>query len=170
MASSNTKDTAPPGIWRRFGFTALAATIVARFSRSLNSPCRLTAPDGTARDSQWLGRYGEDVAAAWLRANRCRVLARNFRSQRRGRHTGEVDIVATEDRVLLFVEVKTRQEDTKVRPLFAVDKAKQKLIERGANDWLRRLGTRAVRWRFDVIEVYVRDGHPPRVVRVRNAF
>ncbi len=130
----------------------------------------MTAPDGTERDRQWLGRYGEDVAAAWLTANRCKVLARNFRNHRRGRHTGEVDIIAREDRVLLFVEVKTRQEDPKIRPLFAVDKAKQRLIERGANDWLRRLGTRAMPWRFDVIEVYVRDGHPPRVVRVRNAF
>ncbi len=130
----------------------------------------MTEPDGTERDSQWLGRYGEDVAAAWLIANRCKVLARNFRNHRRGRRTGEVDIVAREGRVLLFVEVKTRREDTKVRPLFAVDKDKQRLIERGANDWLRRLGTRSLPWRFDVIEVYVRDGHPPRVVRVRNAF
>jgi putative endonuclease len=130
----------------------------------------LTAPDGTERDAAWLGRYGEDVAAAWLTANRCRVLARNFRNHHRGRHTGEVDIVAREGRVLLFVEVKTRREARKVRPLFAVDKAKQRLIERGANDWLRRLGTRSLPWRFDVIEVYVRDGHPPRIVRVRNAF
>lgn len=170
MVSSNTKDMALPNIFRRFGFTALAATIVARFSRSLNSPCRLTAADGSPRDPQWLGRYGETVAAAWLRAHCCKVLARNYRNRHRGRHTGEVDIVAREGRVLLFIEVKTRQEATRVRPLLAVDKAKQRLIERGANDWLRSLGTRNIPWRFDVIEVYVRDGTPPRVVRVRDAF
>ncbi len=130
----------------------------------------MTAADGTARDPQWLGRYGERVAAAWLVANRCKVLAKNYRNHHRGRHTGEVDIVAREDRVLLFVEVKTRREAPKVRPLYAVDKAKQRLIERGANDWLKRLGTRQLPWRFDVIEVYVQDGKPPRVVRVRDAF
>jgi putative endonuclease len=117
-----------------------------------------------------LGDYGERVAADWLRAHQCRILARNYRNERRGRRTGEVDIVAREERVLLFVEVKTRHEGSRVRPLDAVDKEKQRLIERGANDWLRRLGTRQLPWRFDVIEVYVEEGKPPRVNRVRNAF
>jgi putative endonuclease len=130
----------------------------------------LTAPDGEPRDARWLGRYGERVAAAWLRAHHCAILARNYRNKRRGRRTGEVDIIAREERLLLFVEVKTRHADSKIRPLDAVDKDKQRLIERGANDWLRRLGTRELPWRFDVIEVYVAEGRPPRVNRVRNAF
>jgi len=155
---------------KRFGFTALVATIVARLSPSLNSPCRLTGPDGQARDRQWLGRYGERVAVAWLRAHHCKILAQNFRNTRRGRRTGEVDIIARDQCLLLFVEVKTRHEDSRVRPLAAVDKDKQRLIERGANDWLRRLGTRQLPWRFDVIEVFVQDGKPPRVNRVRDAF
>ena len=162
MAQSN--------ILMRFGFTALVATIVARLSPWLNSPCRLTGPDGKARDRQWLGDYGERVAAAWLRAHRCKILAKNYRNERRGRRTGEVDIVAREQRVLLFVEVKTRHEGSSIRPLDAVDKEKQRLIERGANDWLRRLGTRQLPWRFDVIEVYVAEGKLPRVNRVRDAF
>jgi len=130
----------------------------------------LTGPDGEPRDPLWLGRYGERVAAAWLRAQRCAILARNYRNKRRGRRTGEVDIIAREERLLLFIEVKTRREDSKIRPLDAVDKDKQRLIERGANDWLRRLGTRQLPWRFDVIEVFVDEGKPPRVNRVRNAF
>lgn len=130
----------------------------------------MTEPDGTPRDAQWLGRYGERVAAAWLVAQRCKVLARNHQSFRHGRRSGEVDIVARQGRLLLFVEVKTRRDDPLVRPLWAVDKDKQRLIERGANDWLKQLGTRQIPWRFDVIEVYVRDGQPPRVVRVENVF
>ena len=78
--------------------------------------------------------------------------------------------MAREQRVLLFVEVKTRHEGSSIRPLDAVDKEKQRLIERGANDWLRRLGTRQLPWRFDVIEVYVAEGKLPRVNRVRDAF
>ena len=70
----------------------------------------------------------------------------------------------------LFVEVKTRRKDTRIRPLDAVDKAKQALIERGANAWLKRLGTRNLPWRFDVIEVYVEDGEKPRVNHVKDAF
>ncbi len=116
-------------------FTALAAIIVARFSRSLNSPCRLTGPDGQPRNHRWIGACGERAAAAWLRAQGCKVLARNHRGRRRG----EVDIVARQGKVLLFVEVKTRREGAKIRPMDAVDRDKRALIERGANDWLRRL-------------------------------
>ena len=126
----------------------------------------MISADGKFRDSQWIGNYGENVASAWLRANRCKILARNFRGPQRG----EVDIVAREGKVLLFVEVKTRREGSIIRPLDAVGKEKQGLIERGANAWLKRLGRRSLPWRFDVIEVYVADGEKPRVNRIADAF
>ena len=151
---------------KRYGFTALAAIIVARFSRWLNSPCRLTAPDGTPRDRKWTGDYGENVAADFLRSRGCRILARNFKAPR----GGEVDIIARDGKLLLFVEVKTRHISAKIRPLDAVDKPKQALIERGANAWLKQLGTRNLPWRFDVIEVWLEDAEKPRVNHVRDAF
>lgn len=151
---------------KRFGFTALVATIVGRFSPSLNSPCRLTGADGGARDRQWLGGYGETVAAAWLRSRGCKILARNFR----GPHRGEVDIIARDGKLLLFVEVKTRAADSRIRGLDAVGREKQALIERGANAWLRKLGTREIPWRFDVIEVTVKEGEKPAVNHVKDAF
>ena len=126
----------------------------------------MTGPDGEFRDRIWLGNYGEKVAADWLRANGCRILAKNYRGPRRG----EVDIVARDGKLLLFVEVKTRREGSKIRALDAVNREKQGLIERGANAWLKRLGTRDLPWRFDVIEVYVEDGMKPRINRVRDAF
>jgi len=94
------------------------------------------------------------------------VLYRNFRAP----HGGEVDLVAREDGLLVFAEVKTRRAGGRGRPLDAVDRDKQRLIERGANAWLKLLGTRQVPWRFDVIEVVVEDGERPRVNRVRDAF
>lgn len=123
-------------------------------------------PDGEPHDRIWLGNYGEKVAAEWLRANGCQILARNYKGPRRG----EVDIVARDGKLLLFVEVKTRREGSKIRGLDAVNREKQGLIERGANAWLKRLGTRDLPWRFDVIEIYVEDGKKPRVSRVRDAF
>ena len=113
-----------------------------------------------------MGNYGEQVAAAWLRSKGCTILARNFRGPRKG----EVDIVARAHKVLLFVEVKTRREGSKIRGLDAVGKDKQVLIERGANAWLKRLGTRNLPWRFDVIEVHVEEGKKPRITHVKDAF
>lgn len=126
----------------------------------------MTAPDGTPRDRRWIGEYGECVAVDFLRASGHRVLKRNFKGPRRG----EVDIIARRDRLLLFIEVKTRQKDTKIRPLDAVDKSKQQLIERGANAWLKLLKTRNIPWRFDVIEVLIEDGELPAINHVRDAF
>ncbi|MCB1131703.1 MAG: YraN family protein, partial [Verrucomicrobiae bacterium] len=88
----------------------------------------------------------------------------------RGRRKGEVDTVARDGTLLLFVEVKTRREGAKIRPFDAVDKTKRELIERGANDWLRRLRRRDLPWRFDVIEIYLEDGEKPRVNHIRDAF
>ncbi len=113
-----------------------------------------------------MGDYGENVAADWLRANNCKILARNFK----GRKGGEVDIVASKGGQLLFTEVKTRQKDSLMRGLSAVNHNKQALIQRGANEWLRRLGTREVPWRFDVIEVEVSEGEKPVVRRIENVF
>jgi len=113
-----------------------------------------------------MGDYGEKAATDFLRAHGCRILARNFK----GRRGGEVDIIARDGKLLLFVEVKTRRKDAKIRPLDAVDKAKQALIERGANAWLKRLGTRELPWRFDVIEVWLKEGETPHINHVRDAF
>jgi putative endonuclease len=122
--------------------------------------------DGTIRDRAWIGDYGERVATDWLRSQGCKVLARNYK----GPHGGEVDLIARVGKLLLFVEVKTRREGTRIRPFDAVDHPKQRLIERGANAWLKRLGTRALPWRFDVIEVYLEEGRKPRLNHVRDAF
>lgn len=142
----------------------LVAIIVGRFSRYLNSPYRSNSGPSGAR--KWMGDYGEKVAADWLRANNCKILARNFK----GRKGGEVDIVASDGEQLLFTEVKTRQKDAMLRGLAAVNRKKQALIQRGANEWLRRLGTREVPWRFDVIEVEVSEGEIPVVRRIENVF
>ena len=81
-----------------------------------------------------------------------------------------MDIIARDRKLLLFVEVKTRRDGGKIRGLDAVGKDKQALIERGANSWLKRLGTRDLPWRFDVIEITVKDGEKPRINHVKDAF
>ncbi|MEM9080683.1 MAG: YraN family protein [Verrucomicrobiota bacterium] len=113
-----------------------------------------------------VGEFGERVAVEWLWASGRKVLYRNFRAS----GGGEVDVVVREGKVLCFVEVKTRRRAGFGRPLEAVDKEKQALIERGANEWLKLLGTRDIPWRFDVVEVILEEGIPPQVTLVEDAF
>ncbi|MFD2255923.1 YraN family protein [Luteolibacter algae] len=142
----------------------LVSIIVARLSRFLNSPYRQRS--GTSGARKWMGDYGEKVAADWLRARNCKILSRNFK----GPKGGEVDIVAKKGKQLLFVEVKTRRHGSKIRGLAAVNRKKQALIQRGGNEWLKRLGSREVLWRYDVIEVEVTEGEKPSVTHIENAF
>lgn len=126
----------------------------------------MTKRDGTPLTSREIGDLGERMARHWLRAHGAKILYQNFRAP----HGGEVDIVARDGDVLLFTEVKTRTSEDFGRPLLAVNRKKQKLIKRGANAWLKLLGTRQIPWRFDVIEVILYDGQQPKINRVENVF
>jgi putative endonuclease len=113
-----------------------------------------------------LGNEGEDIAVAYLRRHRHKILYRNFRAP----HGGEVDIVCRDKPhgELVFVEVKTRSHEEFGRPSDAVDEKKQSLIIRGAMKWLRMLDMPDITYRFDIIEVVI---GPPREVRhIQNAF
>ena len=112
------------------------------------------------------GASGETLACRYLRRNGFKILHRNFR----GRSGGEIDIVCRETDTLVFVEVKTRTREDFGRPLDAVDREKQKRISRGALAWLRMLDNPDILFRFDIVEVVLAEGLPPRIELLRNAF
>ena len=113
-----------------------------------------------------VGMMGELLAARWLSAHGRRVLYRNYR----GPNRGEVDIVARHGQVLTFVEVKARTSTAFGRPADAVGKDKQRLIQRGAMDWLRLLGKPSLCFRFDIVEVVLTEGERPHVNVIEDAF
>jgi len=137
-----------------------------RFSRLLNTPCRLSGRDGARFSKMEIGELGERMACAHLKSIGSKILYRNYR----GPKGGEVDIVVRDRKTLVFVEVKTRTRKGFGRPLDAVDLAKQELIERGANSWLHLLGRRDMPWRFDVVEVILSEGELPEMNLVLDAF
>ncbi|GAB4173016.1 MAG: hypothetical protein Fur0032_12520 [Terrimicrobiaceae bacterium] len=108
------------------------------------------------------GRRGEEMAARVLRAKGFRILRRNFRPPR----GGEIDIVARDQEVLVFVEVKARGGDDFGRPSVAVDRKKRRRIIMGAMSWLRLLDLPDIAFRFDIVEV-IDDSE---VTHIENAF
>lgn len=113
-----------------------------------------------------LGARGEKLAQRFLRRQGYKILYRNFRA-RRG---GEVDLVCRDGKTLAFVEVKTRSREDFGRPFDAVNRAKQKLIARGALAWLDLLGNPDILWRFDVVEIVLADDGAPKFELLRDAF
>ena len=106
------------------------------------------------------GGEGEAEARAFLEGKGIKVLEMNFR-----RPTGEIDIVARQGKVLLFVEVKRRSSLRYGRPAEAVDRAKQGHILRTALLYLQENRLADVPVRFDVIEVL-----PGQIRHIENAF
>jgi putative endonuclease len=117
-------------------------------------------------DSGEIGLMGEHIAARWLSTHGRSVLYRNYR----GVNRGEVDIVARHRDVLTFIEVKTRTSTAFGRPADAVGPDKQRLIQRGAQDWLRLLDQPRIKFRFDIAEVILIEGELPHIHIIENAF
>jgi putative endonuclease len=113
-----------------------------------------------------LGKRGENLACQFLRRNGYKILYRNFR----GRTGGEIDVVCRDRDTLVFVEVKTRTGEDFGRPFEAIDRDQRKRISRGGLAWLRLLDDPDILFRFDVVEVIIAEGAPPRLELIRNAF
>ena len=94
-----------------------------------------------------------------------RILGRRVRSR-----LGEIDVVARDGKVLVFVEVKTRRGHRFGTPLEAVDHRKQKKLTRLALAYAARRGWSESPIRFDVVGVEFLPGQRPRVRIYRNAF
>lgn len=107
---------------------------------------------GARADAARTGADGERLAEAWLRRERdFRIVARNWRSPRDRRD--EVDLVARDGAVLVFVEVKTRGAGVLVPGYHAVDERKKRVLRRCARAYLAGLREKPRTIRLDVVEV-----------------
>ena len=111
-----------------------------------------------------VGMAGEAAAEAELRRDGLEIIARSFRAR-----CGEIDLIARDGAVVVFVEVKTRTGDGFGRPSDAVTPAKRLRMSRAASVFLARSGWAERPCRFDVVEV-VPSGPDWRVTRIADAF
>jgi len=95
-----------------------------------------------------LGAAGEEAAARLLEGRGLRIVARNHRCRR-----GEVDLVADDGELLIFVEVRTRSTEAFGGPLATVDARKQARVVHAARDFLARWRGPERGVRFDVVAV-----------------
>jgi putative endonuclease len=96
-----------------------------------------------------LGLKGEDLAEAHLLKKGYQILRRNYKTKR-----GEIDIIAQDREVTVFVEVKTFQDNSweGLSPVINVTPAKQRQVIRTARAYLAEIG-REPYCRFDVVAV-----------------
>jgi putative endonuclease len=113
------------------------------------------------------GVWGERWAERTLKDKGYRILGRRVRVGERD----EIDLIARHKDVLVFVEVKTREDEEFGRPVSAVNEKKRHVLSRAAVRYLKQLDTLPPYFRFDVVEVIGRVGDPdPDRRHIENAF
>lgn len=111
------------------------------------------------------GQEGESAAEQYLRHKGYQIVARNLRSP-----LGELDLVAEDGRVLVFVEVKARRTDAYGGAIYAVHQRKQEKLIQLAALYLARHHIKDRLCRFDVVLLQgVGDG-PAQIEHIQNAF
>ncbi len=113
-----------------------------------------------------LGSRGESLAQRELKRRGYRIAERNFRCS-----AGELDLIAWDGDVLVFIEVKTRTGADFAAPQEGVDWKKRRKLAQVCEHYLMKRGLRDVRCRFDVAAVLLPEGRRRgRVEIIRDAF
>lgn len=114
-----------------------------------------------------VGLWGEKEAERYLKKKKYRILGRRVKMPPHD----EIDLMARDGEVLVFVEVKTRKSESFGRPSESVDKRKRHILSRAAVKYLKALKYPAVYFRFDVVEVIGQPGGTETTIRhIENAF
>jgi putative endonuclease len=114
-----------------------------------------------------LGTWGEEQAAAYLRKKHYKIVATNYRCR-----YGEIDLIVSNRKYLVFVEVKLRKKDSFAAAHEYVDSFKQSRLRTTAELYLSQNPTN-LQPRFDVIEIYAPDGiesRSPKINHMEDAF
>jgi putative endonuclease len=110
------------------------------------------------------GKLGETIACEYLEKNGYRIIHKGWRHK----HL-EVDVIIQDGPILVFVEVKTRSNDTYGLPFEAVDWKKQKKLDRAANIYISK-AKHVGDVRFDIISILINEIQKPEITHIKDAF
>ena len=114
---------------------------------------------------QATGQWGEETAARYLESHGYTILERNHHTAH-----GEIDIVASKEAGLVFVEVKTRSSHTFAYPEDSVTRRKQAHLLSAAEDYLQTHPEAGDSWQFDVIAIEKLPNGKPEIVHFENVI
>lgn len=112
-----------------------------------------------------LGRRGEKAAVQFLKEKGFQIKTLNYRSGR-----GELDIIALDGDITVFVEVKARWDLNMGDPAYGVTTAKIKQLKKIAELYLYDHGIDEIDCRFDVVTVLFGTGDKPIIEHYVDAF
>ena len=109
-----------------------------------------------------LGKWGEDIAAAYLEKKGYQIIERDWKS---GHH--DLDIIAKQDDILVVVEVKTRRNRLFGNPEEAIDYKKRQSLQSAINHYVK--SHRNIQdVRFDIISIVGTIGSQPEIDHIKD--
>ncbi|TJY43205.1 YraN family protein [Cohnella pontilimi] len=124
-----------------------------------------TSPSLSGRKA--VGAAAEEAAARHLASAGCDIVVRNWRCR-----SGEIDLIAKDGEVLVFVEVRSRTSPERYgTALEAVTPRKRRQVRETAEVYLKMTGAAGYSLRFDVVAVtFGRDGSVAELKHIPGAF
>ncbi|MHC4072407.1 MAG: YraN family protein [Planctomycetota bacterium] len=117
-------------------------------------------------DRKLLGRWGEKRCEKFLKRKGLKTLTRNFSCK-----TGEIDLIMVDaDRTIVFVEVKTRADESFGPSESAITAGKKTRLTRAARYFLDTNEIEDRPLRFDVVTVILGEKGPAQIRHYENAF
>jgi putative endonuclease len=110
------------------------------------------------------GKWGEKQAAAFLLQKGFEIIEKNYRDK----HL-EIDLIVRKDKMLVFVEVKTRSGTGFGMPEGFVNASKARLIMKAAEQYIYDKD-----WhfdvRFDIISILIQQNGKSNILHIEDAF
>ena len=117
-------------------------------------------------DRELLGRWGEKRSQRFLKRKGLKTLTRNFSCK-----TGEIDLIMVDaDRTIVFVEVRTRADETFGSAESSITSAKKTRLIRTARYFLTTHDIDDRPFRFDVVTIVLGPKGTPQIRYYENAF
>ncbi len=131
--------------------------------------------DFSANSTSEVGAIGEQLAQDYLFRRGFRFVCSNFKTpvgrNRKGvLVNGEIDLIAYEEDILCFIEVKTRSSDDFSSPISAVDLRKQRQIIRTAKRYRKIFHLEKVKFRYDAIGIVLNNKKASKIEYFKGFF
>jgi putative endonuclease len=110
-----------------------------------------------------IGAWGEGIACDWLAEHGCPIVARNIRTP-----YGEIDIIALQGDVIIFVEVKTLTSSANFFPEHQITARKREHMLNAAQHYASE--HEIDHWQIDVIAVEGKPGEQPTITHFESVI
>ncbi|WKZ34698.1 MAG: YraN family protein [Anaerolineales bacterium] len=115
------------------------------------------------KHNQKVGTWGETIAAEWFAERGYQIIARNVRTP-----YGEIDIIARQGDITIFIEVKALTASKNFQPEHQVTTRKREHMLNAAHHYTAE--HEIDHWQIDVIAIEGRPGKNPIITHFENAI